>query len=105
MATARTTGADAQAEELRRRNVAGQTASPAVNTTQIKEKSKEKVRILPERGSMSHGSADSFQPFELLAFLDEYEFIWAPLIFTALAFFTRMYKIGLSPIVTWDEAQ
>lgn len=43
MATARTTGNDAQAEELRRRNVAGQTASPAVKETQIKEKSKEKV--------------------------------------------------------------
>jgi dolichyl-phosphate-mannose-protein mannosyltransferase len=37
--------------------------------------------------------------------LDEYEFLIAPIIFTALAFFTRMWKIGLSPIVTWDEAQ
>lgn len=46
MATARTTGADAQAEELRRRNVAGQTAAPVVNQTQIKEKSKDKVRAL-----------------------------------------------------------
>lgn len=45
------------------------------------------------------------QAFDLLSFLDEYEFIWAPLIFTFFAFFTRMYKIGLSPIVTWDEAQ
>ncbi|MDA4133634.1 MAG: hypothetical protein OK454_11015 [Thaumarchaeota archaeon] len=27
------------------------------------------------------------------------------MLFTFLAFFTRMYKIGLSPIVTWDEAQ
>lgn len=105
MATARTTGADAQAEELRRRNVAGQTASPVVNTTQIKEKSKEKVRILQDWGQKLNRSANNLQPFELLAFLDEYEFIWAPLIFTALAFFTRMYKIGLSPIVTWDEAQ
>jgi dolichyl-phosphate-mannose-protein mannosyltransferase len=41
----------------------------------------------------------------MLALLDEYEFIIAPLIFTFFAFFTRMYKIGLSPIVTWDEAQ
>jgi hypothetical protein len=41
----------------------------------------------------------------LLEFLDEWEFLIAPLIFTILAFFTRMYKIGLSPIVTWDEAQ
>jgi dolichyl-phosphate-mannose-protein mannosyltransferase len=46
MATARTTGADAQAEELRRRNVAGQPASPVVSQAQIKEKSKEKVRAL-----------------------------------------------------------
>jgi len=37
--------------------------------------------------------------------LDEYEFIIAPLVFTAISFFTRMYRIGLSNIVTWDEAQ
>ncbi|KFY39748.1 hypothetical protein V494_03866 [Pseudogymnoascus sp. VKM F-4513 (FW-928)] len=36
--------------------------------------------------------------------LDEWEFIIAPVLFTFLAFFTRLYKIGLSPIVTWDEA-
>jgi dolichyl-phosphate-mannose-protein mannosyltransferase len=88
-AAARTTGADAQADELRRRNVqpapaTAPSSSPAA--APLKEKSKDK-------------------PFELLAFLDDTEFIWAPLIFTALAFFTRMYKIGLSPIVTWDEAQ
>jgi dolichyl-phosphate-mannose-protein mannosyltransferase len=41
----------------------------------------------------------------LLATLDEWEFLIAPLIFTAFAFFTRMWRIGLSPIVTWDEAQ
>ena len=41
----------------------------------------------------------------ILQILDEYEFLIAPLVFTILAFFTRMYKIGLSPIVTWDEAQ
>lgn len=52
-----------------------------------------------------HEANDDFQPFNIIAFFDEYEFIWAPLIFTALAFFTRMWKIGLSPIVTWDEAQ
>ncbi|KAK9467219.1 Dolichyl-phosphate-mannose-protein mannosyltransferase-domain-containing protein [Lipomyces arxii] len=28
----------------------------------------------------------------------------APLLFTVLAFVTRMYKIGVSDIVTWDEA-
>lgn len=36
---------------------------------------------------------------------DKIEPIVAPLLFTALAFFTRLYKIGLSDIVTWDEAQ
>ncbi len=41
----------------------------------------------------------------LIAFLDEWEFLIAPVIFTALSFFTRMWRIGLSPIVTWDEAQ
>ena len=45
------------------------------------------------------------QPFNLVESVIEWEFIWAPILFTALAFFTRMWKIGLSPIVTWDEAQ
>lgn len=39
-----------------------------------------------------------------LQVLDEWEFVVAPILFTALAFFTRNWKIGLSPIVTWDEA-
>jgi len=38
----------------------------------------------------------------VLEILDEWEFIIAPLIFTAFAVFTRLWKIGLSPIVTWD---
>lgn len=40
-----------------------------------------------------------------LEYLDQYEFIIAPVIFTLLALHTRLWKIGLSPIVTWDEAQ
>ncbi|PGG97110.1 hypothetical protein AJ79_09338 [Helicocarpus griseus UAMH5409] len=36
--------------------------------------------------------------------LDKWEVVLAPLIFTALSFFTRMWRIGLSDIVTWDEA-
>jgi dolichyl-phosphate-mannose-protein mannosyltransferase len=55
--------------------------------------------------STSYNELTLQQAFDVLAFLDEYEFILAPLIFTFFAFFTRMYKIGLSPIVTWDEAQ
>ncbi len=41
----------------------------------------------------------------ILQFLDEWEFLIAPIIFTAFALFTRLWRIGLSPIVTWDEAQ
>lgn len=41
----------------------------------------------------------------MLEVLAEWEFLIAPIIFTALSFFTRLYKIGLSDIVTWDEAQ
>ena len=41
----------------------------------------------------------------IIRFLDDYEFIIAPLLFTAAAFFTRTWKIGISNIVTWDEAQ
>ena len=37
--------------------------------------------------------------------LDEYEFLITPIVFTILALGTRLWKIGLSPIVTWDEAQ
>jgi dolichyl-phosphate-mannose-protein mannosyltransferase len=40
--------------------------------------------------------------FEVFADLES---IFAPLIFTAVAIFTRLYKIGISDIVTWDEAQ
>ncbi|KAJ9641851.1 Protein O-mannosyltransferase 2 [Coniosporium tulheliwenetii] len=80
------TGAERQPDDLRRRNVAeserdGHTYIPA----DVEEKGKEKAK-------------------SVLAMLDEYEWLIAPLIFTALAFFTRMWKIGLSPIVTWDEA-
>lgn len=45
------------------------------------------------------------QKSTFLDVLDEWEFLIAPIIFTALAFFTRMWRIGLSNIVTWDEAQ
>ncbi|EFW98718.1 protein O-mannosyl transferase [Grosmannia clavigera kw1407] len=39
-----------------------------------------------------------------LQILSDWEVVIAPIIFTAFAFFTRLYKIGLSDIVTWDEA-
>ncbi|KOS22093.1 Dolichyl-phosphate-mannose--protein mannosyltransferase 2 [Escovopsis weberi] len=34
----------------------------------------------------------------------DWEPIFAPLLFTAVAFLTRLWKIGISNIVTWDEA-
>jgi dolichyl-phosphate-mannose-protein mannosyltransferase len=40
-----------------------------------------------------------------LQILDEWEVVIAPILFTAVAVFTRLWKIGLSNIVTWDEAQ
>jgi dolichyl-phosphate-mannose-protein mannosyltransferase len=36
---------------------------------------------------------------------EEWEPVFAPILFTILAFATRLWKIGLSNIVTWDEAQ
>ncbi|KAF3162061.1 Protein O-mannosyltransferase 2, variant 2 [Orbilia oligospora] len=38
------------------------------------------------------------------SFIDEYEHIFVCLLFTAVSIFTRLWKIGLSNIVTWDEA-
>ncbi|KAK6226372.1 dolichyl-phosphate-mannose-protein mannosyltransferase [Colletotrichum tabaci] len=38
------------------------------------------------------------------SFLDQWEVVIAPVIFTAVAIFTRLWRIGLSDIVTWDEA-
>lgn len=40
-----------------------------------------------------------------LEVLDEWEVVIAPLLFTIAAFATRLWKIGISNIVTWDEAQ
>lgn len=55
--------------------------------------SSNKLQILPQQGK------------SFIDVLDEWEFVIAPIIFTAFSFFTRMYRIGLSNIVTWDEAQ
>ncbi|KAF2491561.1 dolichyl phosphate-D-mannose:protein O-D-mannosyltransferas-like protein [Lophium mytilinum] len=79
------TGADTQADELRRRNVAGQPQAAQTEQAPIQEKSKEKA-------------------FSIISAFKEYEPIFAPTIFTALSLFTRLWKIGASNIVTWDEA-
>jgi len=59
--------------------------------------------MLQSKTANKFNSQQTEQTF--IQFLDEWEFIIAPVLFTILAFFTRLYKIGLSPIVTWDEAQ
>lgn len=74
-------------DAARRRNIPGTPQQLAVPQPQVVDDKKAK-------------KAPSF-----LGVLDQWEWVIAPIVFTALAFFTRFYKIGLSPIVTWDEAQ
>ncbi|KAI0479083.1 family 39 glycosyltransferase [Xylariaceae sp. FL0804] len=80
-------GASPAGDAARRRNVPSAPAGAAAPQAQADEKK-------------LHGKKQS----SVLDVLDQWEFIIAPLIFTALAVFTRLWKIGLSPIVTWDEA-
>ena len=83
------TGSTNNEQDLRRRNVpvqAGANGAVARSPEETKLKTKRKNSSVMET-------------------LDEYEPLYAPIMFTFLAFFTRMYKIGLSNIVTWDEAQ
>ncbi|KAK3950243.1 Dolichyl-phosphate-mannose-protein mannosyltransferase-domain-containing protein [Pseudoneurospora amorphoporcata] len=82
-------GANPLGDAARRRNVAPVTPT-VIEKPQPEDKKK---ALLPVKKEQS--------------FLDSIasrEWIIAPLVFTFLAFFTRFYKIGLSPIVTWDEA-
>ncbi|KAL2001601.1 hypothetical protein VTN02DRAFT_1556 [Thermoascus thermophilus] len=83
-----TTGAE-QSVDVRRRNVPGA------------EKSKGNVASLAIHDDKKNGTR---KPESFLTVLDEWEPVVAPLLFTALSFFTRMYRIGRSNIVTWDEA-
>ncbi|QGA19288.1 hypothetical protein EYB26_006977 [Talaromyces marneffei] len=75
-----------QKSEVRRRNVGEAAKGDNVPT----------ISISDTKGVVKKNS--------FLGVLDEWEFVIAPIIFTALSFFTRMYRIGLSNIVTWDEA-
>ncbi|KAK3397180.1 dolichyl-phosphate-mannose-protein mannosyltransferase 2 [Sordaria brevicollis] len=79
-------GAD-PAGEARRRNVA-----PVTPTTVVQPVDTKKTQSLVKT---EQSFLDSFA---------RWEWIVAPAVFTFLAFFTRFWKIGLSPIVTWDEA-
>jgi hypothetical protein len=79
-------GADV-GDAARRRNIPGTPQEVIVQPPQVDDKKKTKP-----------------QP-SVLDVLSDWEWFIAPIVFTALAFFTRFYKIGLSPIVTWVVAQ
>ncbi|KAI6249298.1 Dolichyl-phosphate-mannose--protein mannosyltransferase 2 [Erysiphe necator] len=83
------TGYEKETQALRRRDVP---KVPKYETvTDINHKDDKQRRITKSSRS-------------IWKYLDEWEFLIAPVVLTFLAFFTRLYKIGLSPIVTWDEA-
>ncbi|KAI9846173.1 MAG: Protein O-mannosyltransferase 2 [Sclerophora amabilis] len=83
-----TTGADHDARELQRRNAPPPSQNGHSQPQEVDDKKLQGKKVARS----------------ITSYLDEYEFLVAPIIFTLLAFFTRMWKIGLSSIVTWDEA-
>jgi dolichyl-phosphate-mannose-protein mannosyltransferase len=109
-------GLESDSQSTRRRNVPSTAPNGGmVNRVEIDDKKTQTKKVRGDRlphklaiiSSTKRRLSNALQQKEqtLLEFLDEWEFLIAPLIFTIFAFFTRMYKIGLSPIVTWDEAQ
>ncbi|EXJ76603.1 dolichyl-phosphate-mannose-protein mannosyltransferase [Cladophialophora psammophila CBS 110553] len=83
------TGAGKDEAELRRRNVTSYEKANGQHVYKLEAEDTKKLQK-PQTG--------------ILQFLDDWEFLIAPIIFTAFALFTRLWRIGLSPIVTWDEA-
>lgn len=104
------TGAAQSADGLRQRNVpqGEQNGQLRAAATEIDVKKSQAIKKVGRRlryhtdFKLTHSL---LKEKSIVAYLDEYEPYIAPVIFIALAFFTRMWKIGLSPIVTWDEAQ
>ncbi|KIW57650.1 hypothetical protein PV05_02217 [Exophiala xenobiotica] len=84
-----TTGAGQDEAELRRRNVTSYDNANGQHVYKVEAEDTKKLQK-PKSG--------------LLDVLDEWEFLIGPFVFTAFALFTRLWRIGLSPIVTWDEA-
>lgn len=94
-----------QKPDIRRRNVGEATKSDNVPTISISD-TKGVAKVCIDAGTnLQDILMVLWQNHSFLDVLDEWEFVIAPIIFTALSFFTRMYRIGLSNIVTWDEAQ
>jgi dolichyl-phosphate-mannose-protein mannosyltransferase len=86
-ATAVASGADL-GDGLRQRPVVGVVAPMPILAPEPDDKKKQKAARNP-----------------VVQFLDDWEFLLGPILFTALAIFTRLWQIGKSNIVTWDEAQ
>ncbi|KAI9923675.1 Protein O-mannosyltransferase 2 [Aspergillus wentii] len=86
--TASTTGVNLRSD-VRRRNVPSSESASRVLTPYTQHDDEKKSK--PE-----------FNPF--LSTLAAWEPIIAPIILTAFSIFTRLYRIGRSNIVTWDEA-
>ncbi|KAJ5619573.1 hypothetical protein N7510_003557 [Penicillium lagena] len=86
--TAVSTGAQRDSE-LRRRNVPDAGRSPTKSPPHTVDEDTKKSK--PQSPSFLH-------------VLARWEPIIAPILLTALAIFTRLYRIGRSNIVTWDEA-
>lgn len=85
-ATAVASGADL-GNGLRQRPVVGVVAPMPILAPEPDDKKKQKAARNP-----------------VVQFLDDWEFLLGPILFTALAIFTRLWQIGKSNIVTWDEA-
>ncbi|KAI9748496.1 MAG: Protein O-mannosyltransferase 2 [Lichina confinis] len=90
-ATGHSTGADYDAQTVKRRQ--GPADGPNGSAVQDSHTDDEQKKTRRTQQQQS-----------VLSYLDEYEFLLAPIIFTLLSFATRMYRIGRSNIVTWDEA-
>jgi dolichyl-phosphate-mannose-protein mannosyltransferase len=86
------TGASRQDADLHRRNVQSYDKANGQHVVRLEAEDTKKLQKRQTEGG-------------ILQLLDDWEVVIAPIIFTAFALFTRLWKIGLSNIVTWDEAQ
>jgi dolichyl-phosphate-mannose-protein mannosyltransferase len=107
--SAYTTGAAHDEADPRRRNVSSyeKTNGKTVYSVEAEDTKKLAKKVNTDCCHFLTGPL-MFIPQQSKSFiqlLDEWEFIIAPVVFTAFALFTRLWRIGLSPIVTWDEAQ
>ena len=103
------TSAGKDESELRQRNVSSYEKANGSTVYKLEaEDTKKLQKVCYDSWTFSVLTLTKPQPAAqkgLLETLDEWEWVIAPLVFTAFALFTRLWKIGLSNIVTWDEAQ